>query len=91
MDAVIFSTFADASALAAQVDDGIGCPIPGADVGGGQHDDQATVTYAPITKHPTLAQWAYPADATTRPYIDAAGLTVSTLDASWLPPSAAAS
>lgn len=85
MFAVVFSVLADARGLADQVDAGVGCPIAGESVGGGQHDDQPTTTYAPVIKHPTQALWAYPSDAVTAPYIAAAGLVAASLDSSWQP------
>lgn len=68
-------------------------PLAGVDVGGGRHvppQESITTTYAVPTKHPTLAQWAYPVDATTSKYIAAPTLaTATSLDASWTPTSTA--
>lgn len=95
MNAYIFSTQAGAQACQTQVDAALGYPKAGVEVGGGIHVKDpntggpfVTQTYNNVLKHPTLAEWAYPTDATATailaPNAVALGLPAPTaLDSTW--------
>jgi hypothetical protein len=95
VNAYIFSTQAGAQACQTAVDSALGYPKVGIEVGGGIHVKDpntggpfVTQTYAQVLKHPTLPQYAYPADATSTgilsPNAVSLGLPAPTaLDATW--------
>lgn len=88
----IFSTQSKAIALVAPVDTGLGYPKAGRDIGGGRHVPPAqsvTTTYARPLQHPTLSEWAYPADANVVPIVGPNAVTLGlpvavALDGTWL-------
>jgi hypothetical protein len=79
---------ATAASLQASVDAEQGYPKAGVNVGGGIHMSGpfVTQTHAFPLQHPTLAEWAYPADGVTVPIVGATiGLPApSALDATWI-------
>jgi hypothetical protein len=94
--AYVFGALAAAQACAPVVDAQQGYPRPGVEVGGGAHVKDAgggpfvTATYAVPIKHPTLAQWAYLADAISTPALTPQAVALSlpaptSLDATWFP------
>lgn len=96
MTAYIFASLAAAQACAPVVDAAQGYPRAGVEVGGGAHVKDVsggpfvTATYAQPIKHPTLAQWAYLADAVTTPALAPQAATLGLpapvpLDATWTP------
>lgn len=60
-------------ALANAVDDAMGYPKDGVDVGGGVHaprEEAVTLRYTELRENPTTkGEWAYPLDATNRPFV----------------------
>jgi hypothetical protein len=97
MNAYVTATQANALSWQATVDASQGYPKAGVDVGAGIHVPPAqsiTLTYFVPFEHPTLAEWAYLADAVSSPaLVGASALPIPTLlDATWFPaPTALAS
>jgi lysophospholipase L1-like esterase len=65
----IFPALSQAGVCQSIVDAALSYPISGATSGSGRHVSPAfvTQTYCVPIKHPTLSQWAYPADSNTTP------------------------
>jgi hypothetical protein len=94
--AYVFPTLAAAQACIPIVDASLGYPKAGVNVGGGIHVSPlfVTLTYATVLAHPTLPEFAYPADAVSTPILvpktAQLGLPATTqLDTSWIPGTAA--
>ncbi len=60
--------------LALVVDQALGFPLAGVDVGDGIHappEESVTLRYAGLRENPITREWAYPLDATCRPVVAA--------------------
>ena len=80
----VFTSLADATAAKIAVDNYLGMPIAGTDIGLGAHappSQSQTTTYAQVTPHPTVVgSYLYPADSVTTPILSV-GPTAVTLPA----------
>lgn len=79
MNAYVFSNQSSANQLGPIVDGNQGYPKAGFNIGGGVHVVPLFVTqrYADVLAHPTLPEWAYPADAITQPALTTASATTT--------------
>lgn len=85
----LFATADAAFAVAIRVNEAGGYPRAGIDVGGGIHAPAAqtkTTGYADVLKHPTLAQWSYPADPFVKSVVGPTAVSLGAIDAGPLDP-----
>jgi hypothetical protein len=88
MNAVVFTDEATADQAVQAIDDALGFPKPGTDVGPGIHaspEESVTLHYQELTKHPTDQKWALPVDALIQPKLsDPKIASIQPMDATWI-------
>lgn len=89
MKAYVFNDLPSAQAAQAHVDQKLGMPIAGVNIGGGIHappSQSVTTTYAVPVKHPTLPQWSIASDPVVDAKVSDMALPApATLDTTWTP------